>query len=96
MRQIRYVNIRQRSRNPFVQFLGFLVGSLVIALALVLGFFLVAGFFGFILIAGLGVYLRLWWLKRKAVGGLKGDSVLEAEYHVVDKKTDEIREDYRR
>ena len=88
MPRIRYLNIQQRPRNPLVQILAMLGGLLVFAAAFVLGFFLLAVLLGLLLLLGLGVYLRIWWLRRKFTHGAESDNVLETEYHVVDRNTD--------
>jgi hypothetical protein len=70
-----------------MQILGFLTGLLVFAATFVLGFFLLAGILGLVLIFGLVVYLRMWWLRRKMVAGAQEDHVLEGEYRVVDRES---------
>ena len=88
MPRIRYLNIQQSPRNPLLQVLGALGGLLVFAASFVLGFFLLAVLLGFVLLVGLGFYLRIWWLRRKFATSAESDNVLETEYHVVDRNTD--------
>ena len=108
MRYIRFDNFRQsRPPNPLVQLLGLVVGIIVFVAAVLLGGIVLAAIIGFFLIAGVILYVRVWWLTRKA--GLKrpgrqrgdrqrgrrqaGEDVyVEAEYDVIDSgKTDDER-----
>lgn len=52
--------------------------------AVVLGGIVLAALIGFLLVAGLIIYVRVWWLTRKAGLQKRDDSFVEAEYHVVD------------
>ena len=78
--------------NPIANALVVLVGVLVIAASIVLGFvaFVVLG--SVLLVLGAIVSLRMWWLNRKLGGPTRSrpgqaDSaaggVIEGEYHVV-------------
>ena len=78
--------------NPIANALVVLVGVLVIAASIVLGFvaFVVLG--SVLLVLGAIVSLRMWWLNRKLGGaatrapggaGSAPGGVIEGEYHVV-------------
>ncbi len=97
MRYIRFnnlgANLRGRPpRNPFVQALGLIVGIIAFIGAIVVGGLVLAALVGFLLIAGLIIYLRVWWLARKLRRGQRDDSIVEAEYQVIDiSKSDDDR-----
>lgn len=59
-------------------------------LAVLLGGIVLAAIIGFFLIIGTIVYIRLWWLARKAARRGKEEFV-EAEYRVIE--VSEIEED---
>ena len=89
MRYVRFDNLRgSRPPNPFVQLLGLIVGIIVFVAAVLLGGIVLAAIIGFFLIAGAIIYVRVWWLTRKAglsrQRGRREDSFVEAEYRVVD------------
>jgi hypothetical protein len=87
VRQIRYIKLEPRRGNFLTQALGAVVGLLILAASLILGFFLVAGFLGFGLILALMFYCRLWWLRRKPGGrNLAEEDIIETEYRVVRKE----------
>lgn len=79
--------------NPFLQVLYVAFGGIVLIGAVLMGAVILAFALGLALIAGIVVYIRVWWLKRKlgrthqAAGGPGGDAanveVLEVEYTVV-------------
>jgi hypothetical protein len=84
--------------NPIANAVVVLVGALVIAASIVLGFvaFVVLG--SIVLVLGAIVGLRVWWFNRKLQRGMHGKAqqeqgapggVIEGEYHVVkgDEKT---------
>jgi hypothetical protein len=97
MRYVRFDNFRKPSpRNPFAQLLGLIGGIVVFAAAVLLGGIVLAAIIGFFLIAGVILYVRIWWLTRKAGQnrregrqegrreGRREDSFVEAEYQVVE------------
>lgn len=84
MSQHRYFSMNSQPRSLFGQIIAFVVGLAVLVASFVLGAFLLAAFFGFILIVALIITIRLWWLKRKAADAYGNDSVLDAEYTVVE------------
>lgn len=94
MRYIRFSNIRgSRPANPFVQALGLVVGIVLFIGAVLLGGLVIAALMGFLLVAGLIIYVRVWWLTRKAGLRQQEDSFVEAEYQVIEctKPDDERR-----
>jgi hypothetical protein len=82
--------------NPILQILYFLVGCVLLIGAFLLGTVILAFVFGFAIILGVIVYVRVWWLKRKfarsgrnpaAEQSPSNDSeVIEVEYTVVDER----------
>ena len=82
-----------RPTNPFVQALGFVVGIVLFIGAVLLGGLVIAALMGFLLVAGLIIYVRVWWLTRKAGLRRREDSFVEAEYQVIEPST---RDDERR
>jgi fatty acid desaturase len=81
--QYRYSSMNSRPRSFLGRMIAFVVGLAVLAASFVLGAFLLAALFGFILVMGLIVTVWAWWLKRKAADGCQDDSVLDAEYTVL-------------
>ena len=75
--------MNSQPRGFFGQIIAFVIGLAVLAASFVLGAFLLAAFFGFILVVGLIVTIRVWWLKRKTADAYRENSVLDAEYTVV-------------
>ncbi len=50
--------------NPLLQLAGLAVGAVVAVGAILLGAVVLAFLLGFALVAGLVIYIRLWWLRR--------------------------------
>jgi len=88
MSQYRYSSMNSQPRSLFGQIIAFVVGLAVLAASFVLGAFLLAAFFGFILVVGLSVTLWVWWLKREAADAYQDNSVLDAEYTVAEDPDD--------
>ena len=102
---MRYSSLERgfQAGNPVASALVIIVGSLVIAASIVVGFFafLIVG--SLLLVLAAAVSIRLWWLRRKmaldpsfrAQGREHaGDSrqTIEGEYHVVvEEKDDRLR-----
>ncbi len=86
MRHIRFSTLRgSRSSNPFVQLFGLVIGIILFIGAVLLGGVIIAALIGFLLVAGLILYIRIWWLTRKAVRQQQGQaSFVEAEYQVIE------------
>jgi membrane protein implicated in regulation of membrane protease activity len=83
--------------NPIANIFVVLVGALVIAASLVVGFvaFVILGSIVAVLAAVVG--LRIWWFNRKLRRGSaaqdkastqSGDSVIEGEFHVIEVRRD--------
>ena len=74
-------------RNPNIintKYRGLIALLLLPALvvAAVIGFFVFAIVLGLVLIVGVGILLRLWWLRRK-IRKTSSSQVLEGEYRVI-------------
>jgi uncharacterized membrane protein YphA (DoxX/SURF4 family) len=85
--------------NPIANVLVVIAGALVIGASIVLGFFAFVALSGIVLVSAAIIGIRVWWLKRKmerAMGdqgtqrppGAPG-GVIEGEFKVVDKDSDE-------
>ena len=82
------------SGNPIANALVVIVGVLIIAASLVLGFFAFIALSAVVLVTAAIVGIRLWWLRRKAGQGRDGPDpaeshVIEGEYRVVHRDSDE-------
>ena len=85
------------SRNPLLQLAGLVVGAIVTVGAILLGAVVLAFIVGFAVIAGLVLYIRLWWLRRQHQrrrsrprgrgGGEPPGEIVEVEYTVVEERT---------
>ena len=82
--------------NPIANILVVIVGALVIAASVVLGFFAFLVLASIVLVLGSVIGLRVWWLNRKLTRAARSPAtsrpatqteVIEGEYHVV--KSDE-------
>lgn len=73
--------------NPLVQLLAVVVAAIVSVGAILLGAVILSLFLGLAVIAGLVLYIRLWWLRRKiqrrGSGGRRPGEFVEVEYTVV-------------
>lgn len=65
MRQIRYINIGGQPANLFVRALAFVGGLILFGLAIFVGGIVLAGLFGMFLLIGLGLYLRVLWMRTR-------------------------------
>lgn len=77
--------------NPLLQFVALVVAAVVAIGAVFLGAILLSLFLGLAIIAGLILYIRLWWLRRglsKQAGGqtMRSGEFVEVEYMVVDER----------
>ena len=87
--------------NPFLQALYFVAGGVLLIGAILMGAVILAIALGIAIVAGLVVFVRVWWLKRKIErarrkrGGRSGtqdsEKVIEVEYTVVDERDDSER-----
>ena len=92
MPQIRYVRLGRGPVNPLMQIIGVIVGLVVLAVAVVVGGFVLAAMIGFALIAWLVFYARAWWLMRgvnrdgeqPGAGSRGGEEIVDAEYRVIE------------
>ena len=85
--------------NPFLQVLYFLVGGVLLIGAFLLGTVILAFVFGFAIVLGLIIYVRVWWLKRKFARSGRNPAaepsqsneseVIEVEYTVVDERDEQ-------
>jgi len=85
--------------NPIANVLVIITGALAIAVSVVLGFFAFIALSAIILVAAAIIGIRVWWLKRKfgdaaaagqpASAETKSQSVIEGEYRVVHKDSDQ-------
>ncbi|MDH3418103.1 MAG: hypothetical protein OEQ25_10545 [Gammaproteobacteria bacterium] len=78
--------------NPLLQFVALVVAAVVVVGAVFLGAILLSLFLGLALIAGLILYVRLWWLRRslsKRAGGqpMRSGEIVEVEYTVVGERS---------
>lgn len=79
------------SGNPLAQILSVLVFGALLAVALVMGFVMIAMLLGLGVILTVVFVVRGWWLRRKFRGGPPGDGpgpangrrMIEGEYKVV-------------
>ena len=78
--------------NPIANILVVIVGALVIAASVVLGFFAFLVLASIVLVLGAIIGLRVWWLNRKLSRAARSPAtprapmqteVIEGEYHVV-------------
>lgn len=90
--QQRYDRIRPPS-NPILQVFA-LIGAVVFAVgAIFIGAIFLSFFLGLAVIAGLVLYIRLWWLRRKARtapprGQRRTGDYVEVEYTVVRERSE--------
>jgi hypothetical protein len=86
-----YIRVETRPGNILFQGLGIVLGLLALMAAVIVGGFLLAALIGVGLIGWLFIYLRIWWLTRKAgksdgqtVGQPPGQKdIVDAEYTVI-------------
>ena len=79
--------------NPLVRALGFIVGLIVMTVAVLLGAIFIAALVGLVLIGSAIFAIRLWWLRRKMEKYAREHGDLEAEYVVIEERTRELRSD---
>jgi len=85
--------------NPIANVLVIITGALAIAVSVVLGFFAFIALSAIILVTAAIIGIRVWWLRRKIDGAAaarrasseqtNSQSVIEGEYRVVRKGSDE-------
>jgi len=78
--------------NPLLQFFALVVAAVVAIGAVFLGAILLTLFLGLAVIAGLVLYIRLWWLRRRVSkpssdGRARPGEFVEVEYTVVKERS---------
>jgi uncharacterized protein (DUF58 family) len=78
--------------NPLLQFVALVVAAVVAVGAVFLGAILLSLFLGLALVAGVVLYIRLWWLRRSLGKQAKerparSGEIVEVEYTVVDERS---------
>ena len=78
--------------NPLLQFFALVVAAVVAIGAVFLGAILLSLFLGLAVIAGLVLYIRLWWLRRRvgrpsSGGRARPGEFVEVEYTVVEERS---------
>ena len=87
------MNRLSASENPLVQLAGLVLGVLFAVGAVLVGAVVLSFFIGFAVLAGLVVFIRLWWLRRRmerAAGPASRNrpgEIVEVEYTVVKERT---------
>lgn len=89
--------------NPIANALVVIVGVLVIAASLVLGFFAFVVLAALALVFAAVIGIRVWWFNRKLAKAARADRrssesteathVIEGEFHVVEMRTKDRRRD---
>ena len=90
MQQFRYISAGGgKPPNPLVQILGFVVAAVTFGIMLLIGGIVLAALIGFVLLAAIVIYARVWWLQRKMPPvdrreyREQGETV-DAEFRVID------------
>ena len=78
--------------NPLLQFVALVVAAVMAVGAVFLGAILLSLFLGLALIAGIVLYIRLWWLrrglsKRTERQPTRSGEVVEVEYTVIEERS---------
>lgn len=87
------MNRLSASENPLVQLAGLVLGALFAVGAVLVGAVVLSFFIGFAVLAGLFVFIRLWWLRRRMERAARPASrngpgdIVEVEYTVVKERT---------
>jgi len=68
MSQYRYVRFDRQPKGLLSQIVAVVVGAAILVVSFVFGAFLLASFFGLVLIVAAVVLVRGWWLRRKMSG----------------------------
>jgi hypothetical protein len=80
--------------NPLANILVVVVGAIIIAMSIVLGFFAFLALSAVLLVAAVVIGVRGWWIRRtmpdthevpRETGGRNGGEFIEGEFHVVKK-----------
>ncbi|MGI9343263.1 MAG: hypothetical protein ACR2QV_10450 [Gammaproteobacteria bacterium] len=91
MREVRYISFGGgKPPNPLVQILGFVAAICITVVAVIVGGIVLAGLLGFVLLAAIFIYARVWWVTRKFRAAERqrdppgSSETVEAEYRVID------------
>ncbi|HJP03615.1 MAG: hypothetical protein QGH46_07540 [Gammaproteobacteria bacterium] len=71
------------SANPIGRIIAFIVGLIAFAISIFLGAIFIAGIVGIVLISGIVLALRMWWVRRRMARHEQKHGDLEAEYSVI-------------
>jgi hypothetical protein len=71
------------SGNPVGRVFAFVAGLIAFAISIFLGAIFIAGIVGLVLIGGIVIALRMWWVRRRMAQHQREHGDLEAEYSVV-------------
>jgi len=108
MSQYRYILFQQKPQSLISKIVAAIIGLIVLIATFVLGAVVLTTFFGFVVVAGIVIYARIWWLKRKYAAGdssaagsnthagakpASDDVVLDAEYTVIETHDTDKRDD---
>jgi len=84
-----------KSSNPILQVLYFIIGTVLLIGALLVGAVILSIAIGVAAIVGLIVFIRVWWLNRKIERGdyrrRNGGDTIEVEYTVLRERDDKDR-----
>lgn len=83
MRRIRYIEVKPGRQNVLAQVGAMIVGLVVLVVSVILGAFFLAAFFGLVLLVGITLYVRFWWLRQR-IQKARREEFIETEYRVVD------------
>jgi hypothetical protein len=83
MPQKQYIRIEGRPGNLLFQGLGIVLGLLGLMAAVIVGGFILAALIGVGLVVWIFIYIRIWWLTRKARKTGGQNNIVEAEYTVI-------------
>ena len=82
------------SKNPILQVAGLVVGAVVTVGAILVGAVLISLILGLAVIAGLVLFVRVWWLRRRAERSARPygkraaeGEIVEVEYTVVQERS---------
>ena len=87
------MNRLSASDNPLLQIVGLIVGALVTVAAVLLGAVVLSFVVGFAVLAGLVMFVRIWWLRRRmeraagSAGRRPEGEIVGVEYTVVKERT---------
>jgi membrane protein YdbS with pleckstrin-like domain len=84
-----------KSSHPILQVLYFIIGTVLLIGALLVGAVILSIAIGVAAVVGLIVFIRVWWLNRKIERGdyrrRSGNDTIEVEYTVLRERDDDDR-----